>query len=1317
MKAKFCLECGAPLPKTVAGGLCASCALRGALGLEGAETPTLPNPDGTEPACATPPLERGQRIGDYLLLDEIARGGMGVVYRARQITLGRIVAVKMLLPGLSSPEYLRRFRAEASAAAGLQHPHIVAIHEVGAWQGQQFLVMDYVEGQNLARVIADIGFRISDFRRSARWMKAISEAVHYAHEHGILHRDLKPSNVLIDKLNQPWVTDFGLAKRFEDDSHLTLSGQVLGSPSYMPPEQAEAQRGRVSRRSDVYGLGATLYHVLTGRAPFQGETPTEVLRQVLNQEPVAPRLLNPGIPRDLETICLKCLEKEPARRYATSQRVADELGRFLEDRPIAARPISTAEKVWRWGRRKPAVAALAVGLIGSLGLGIAGVLWQWWRAEISLERSERERYTANVALVRNLLQQKKFQDAHELLADPSLARFRGWEWGWLLRLCHRDLMTFSHLGVGNTSAFLPVDNKLATAGLHNELRIWDLETGQLQRVIQSEQGIRWPVFSPDQRRLVTITWGEPACVWEVAQGRILFRLKESSPRRQACFSPDGKIIATGDSDGKVRLFDAATGVFLGRSQSYGAAEVIPAFSSDGRFIAFAGGELEMDSAAMDTSIRIWELASDRVTVLGNHGSSVTRLAFSPDGRLLASAGWEDLKLWECATQREIPRLERPKGILRVFGLAFSPDGRKLAAAGLLGTTPWAQIFDVTSGAALMSLDGHSQYVLSIAFSPDGSRIATSSNDGTTKVWPGAGLSNTSSLEGHDAPVWAVSCSGDGRRLATGSLDQTVKIWDFATRALLNSLPVGFPVVSLALNHDGTKVISPSRNQTATVWEVASGEALLHLRDHSGTVMAVAWSRDGQWLVTAGKDHTARLWEAATGAAVRTYQGHTDWILAVAISPDGRRLVTGGADRTARLWELATGRQLRILGEHQDAVLSVAFSPDGMKIATGADRKDRMVRIWKAQTGAVLWKQPGHLDGVSSVSFSADGARLASAAGGPELLSTRNFDPSVIIWDVETARDVFRFEWVHTNKVYAVAFSPDGSHLVSGGGDHTARILTAFPWRTEDGPQSDSETLAEEIETYKRRHWRELLGDPDAASFPVPARTNLLVMTGMVNLPCEPVSKVVPPPDRPARDPALGAAQIDLSGLYNAALDETWQPPTGLADVDLRLSDLTGGMRNFGGVWFDVRGIVQLRRAAPNWCRGWFAYPETVKIELGARMFHRLHVLHATAFADRPGTVIGAYLLHYADGAQHRLEIICGRDLADWIASRDSGPESAKPSRAAVAWTAESPSGDGRWLRLFHRTYENPRPDQAVVSIEFSSAMAKSGPFLVAMTVK
>ncbi|MHC1765137.1 MAG: serine/threonine-protein kinase [Verrucomicrobiia bacterium] len=389
-----CLNCGAPLVGGKRQEFCPKCLfLQASAGLLGpaltlsvedqeSEVSDLVGGPGGASASGHRKSEVTNRFGDYELLEEIGRGGMGVVYRARQRSLNRMVAVKMMAfgPG-SSAELVKRFRAEAVSAASLHHPNIVAIHEVGIHEDRHFFVMDYVEGQSLAQRISDLRFRISDFKQSARWMKTVAEAVHYAHKRGILHRDLKPSNVLIDAQDQPHVVDFGLARQLEGDSELTVTGQVLGSPQYLPPEQAAGQRGRVSRRTDVYALGATLYHLLTGRPPFQAESLAQTLDLVLHAEPVAPRLLSPSVPVDLETICLKCLEKEPACRYPTAQDLAEELTRFLADEPIYARPLGPAGKAWRWCRRKPQLASLAAVAVLAVLLGFAGVLWQWRRAE------------------------------------------------------------------------------------------------------------------------------------------------------------------------------------------------------------------------------------------------------------------------------------------------------------------------------------------------------------------------------------------------------------------------------------------------------------------------------------------------------------------------------------------------------------------------------------------------------------------------------------------------------------------------------------------------------------------------------------------------------------------------------------------------------------------------------------------------------------------------------------------------------------------------------------------------------------------------
>src|SRR5438105_4632290 len=444
---RTCHECGAELPANAPQGLCPKCLL--GMGIELVPVQALAPSDA--PAIANQksqianPLVR--YFGDYELLDEIARGGMGIVYKARQVSLNRIVAVKVLLFGkFSSDEFVKRFRAEAESAASLHHPNIVAIHEVGEHEGQHYFSMDYVEGKNLAELVRE---KLLPAREAAAYLKKIAEAIHYAHQHGVLHRDLKPSNILIDANHEPHITDFGLAKRLPNpelatqNPELTLTGQVLGSPNYIPPEQAEPERGGVSPASDVYSLGAILYHLLTGRPPFLAATIDETLRQVLTVEPIAPRLLNPGIPRDLQTICVKCLEKTPHRRYASGRALAEDLTRFLQGEPIRARPASPPERLWRWCQRRPALAVLAAFVFcTALGSTVAAVRFHGLRGEANRSREE-ARLRGYVADMNVALANQKEGNAAQALAllqsyrpKPGETDLRGFEWRYLWRLCH-----------------------------------------------------------------------------------------------------------------------------------------------------------------------------------------------------------------------------------------------------------------------------------------------------------------------------------------------------------------------------------------------------------------------------------------------------------------------------------------------------------------------------------------------------------------------------------------------------------------------------------------------------------------------------------------------------------------------------------------------------------------------------------------------------------------------------------------------------------------------------------------------------------------
>jgi len=418
---RTCPDCGAPILQDAPKGYCPACLVKlGAEGLIPAAELVTPDPTGkgVSPEAAEGSPRRADRgpgsfggstlptlFGGYELLSEIGRGGMGVVYRARELAINRVVALKLLLHGrFSDAAFVERFHLEAEAAAHLDHPHIVPIYEVGQHEGQPFYSMKLIEGQSLDRAHAECRMGNAEYRRaSSAWVRrsaellaTVARAVHYAHERGVLHRDIKPHNILLDAEGQPHLTDFGLAKLLDQESGLTMSSAVIGSPGFMAPEQAAGKNRQVTTAADVYGLGAVLYALLTGKAVFQADTPLETVRLVIEQEPVTPRAGNPSVDRDLETVCLKCLQKEPAKRYASARALADDLACWLRAEPIQARPVSAIERAWLWCRRQPVRASLIGALALSLAFGLGGVLWQWNRAKAGELRARQNAYAADM---------------------------------------------------------------------------------------------------------------------------------------------------------------------------------------------------------------------------------------------------------------------------------------------------------------------------------------------------------------------------------------------------------------------------------------------------------------------------------------------------------------------------------------------------------------------------------------------------------------------------------------------------------------------------------------------------------------------------------------------------------------------------------------------------------------------------------------------------------------------------------------------------------------------------------------------------------
>ena len=1037
MTAELCRECGTEASASGPEGHCANCLLLLGLGsaAEPAPADRLESSDLTH-ILAKPHGSLGvkfHRLADYELIEEIARGGMGVVFRARHVRLSRTVALKFVLGGrLASPALVKRFQVEAEAAASLQHPHIVSIFEIGEHDGHHFYSMELVEGASLDQSLAQyqpvpaptpktaqaLG---QNQRHPAQLISRIARAVDYAHQRGVLHRDLKPSNILIDRSGEPHLTDFGLAKLLHSDrTQVTVGDAILGTPNYMAPEVASGRSQHATTAADIYSLGAILYELLTGVPPFQAPTAVEIWRRAVEEEPKNPTAMNRAVDLDLATICLHCLEKDPARRYASAQALADDLDHWLAGEPITARPVAYGERLWRWCWRKPALAGLTLVTILTGLAGVIGISVQARRAQLAVRNTRLHLYAADVGLAQQSLREGNFGRARQLLdayvPGPGEEDLRGFEW----RL-------FRQAAQGDYAA----------------------------RLLVHTSAVRMVAFSPDHRWLVTGA-AEPAVkIWNFRQRHVEKTLSgHTGAVTCVAFSPDSHLLATGAQDGWLKLWDTTTWQVI---TQLACRPFAAGFAPHEPWLVYSeGGSINLATGR----VRVWNYQTgQRLATWTNVGN---RFALTPDGRSILIGG-EFLGLWD------MPQPGRPVGSARwrfsepfsTLSIDVSPDGMKFAACSFQGGV---RVFNLEQPEESVALRGYSGRPRWVAFSPNGAQLALAGGDQSLRIWNVSSwkrMQTTSrALRGHGVGVRCVAFSPDGETLASGDRDGAILLWDLTKHVLAFSVTNAFvsytnmpPVFSrdskwmaapsapgecglwdlttrerchtfpgalipLGLSEDHQTFTALGTDYSAQFWDVSSGK----LRESARFVKAepavtATLSPDGHVLAVGYLDGFFALWDMASQRELWRHHGHRSYVRECAFSGDGRWLATASDDGTAKLWDLQAHRELVTLLGHSEMVWAVAISSDQTMLATSGS--DHSARLWSAPSGQLLAILTGHKEGVFRVAFSPDNKTLATASD----------DDSVRLWHLATRREVGRLD--HGRNVSSVRFSPDGELLVSG----------------------------------------------------------------------------------------------------------------------------------------------------------------------------------------------------------------------------------------------------------------------------------------------
>ncbi|WP_422928478.1 protein kinase domain-containing protein [Singulisphaera sp. PoT] len=1043
--------------------------------------------DGTPGGADDPQQVTPTRLGDFLILRQLGRGGMGVVYEAEQISLNRRVALKALpIVSALDPKNLKRFKTEAEAAARLKHQNIVPIHTVGSERGIHFFTMQLVEGPTLAQWIKERREERDEAKKSGRpspspderseFFRLVAtmglhaaEALAHSHSQGILHRDIKPANLLLDQNRNLWVSDFGLA-RLKDGGDLTRTQEMPGTMRYMSPERVLGQDSS-NELGDVYSLGVTLYELLLLRHMFDAQERGDLTRRIIHEEPTALRRVDPDIPPDLAKIVHKAMAKEMEDRYQSATELAIDLRCFLEGLPIHGRGPSLAKRATRWESRNRRTLMWA----GPLAILVASLLTfpliGLWRSRHVGLRERIIKYEANIKRAAQYLKRFEVTQAKELLSPYKEAKgpddLRNFPWYYLWERCNpRTLVREipANEGIIYRVRYFSDGKRLVSCGAGGTCRIWDLDTGTRLHSIEAHQGDANDLsLSADEKTLVTVGDDRVIKVWNVADAELkaeLFEPKDRGPRDpngpgdrrsfvSVSYLPDGKHLITGRNNGLIQVWNLETGKVESEFQDGDRNIAGLAVSPDGRYVVVAspssaGAVLEIASqqpvlrlVATPKGGKAPPLVPGPPGINAEHPQAFQSSSFSHDGKILATAHLNGvIRLWD--VEQGTCKVELPGHAEEALSVSFSPDDKRLASVGSDGTI---RVWDL--GQSVQLVDFQSEYwkAWSIAFSPDGNQLATGNIQGRIQVWDLTKPSDRVVLDKPTMVSLLLGFSAQGDVVTLNRDDGTLAFWSRESGKLLKThmLPAPGPSVAPLLTPDGRYLAVLDSSRVLCAWDLKDDPPrMVHRLSQeekgiTGALTTIAAPPDLRWIALAQPLEGFYLWDPRADRLRKSPNARPGL---TATNRDGKFVFFHEFGRVAR-WDLATDTIQRTddTGHRPTpaAVNALALSPDGLTAATGG--YDKIIKIWNMETlQPAVEDLVGHEGNVTALAFSPDNLILASGSS----------DNKIKIWSVTTGQELMTLEG-HTNLVCTLKFSEDGSALSSRSINPKDRPEEVFLW--------------------------------------------------------------------------------------------------------------------------------------------------------------------------------------------------------------------------------------------------------------------------------